>query len=548
MGLRYVLGLWALLAAHLFPHSEGYADELDARVTHFGVSTFSFGPSSAAIEQTYRAAEELGDIYVVQLDNGVPWAEAAADVRFPAAVERKWLELSAHAPSGRPVYLALAPLAEDRVSLAAASEGSSSAERFRGASFDDPAIVEAYTIYAQRAVRYFKPAYLNLGVENGELAYRRPSEWSSYVGLIRHVMAALRQEFPTLKIGISFGLQSLMDKATAERARQIVDLSDYVGISFYPYMSGFQEKFGLPALPLPPDEWRVPLDWIRSFTDKPIAICETGYNTKDVSLPKWRIRLTGSEAAQKDYLSDLANYAKRDGYIFVIYYLPVDIGPIVDTLPYAARELANMWRENGLLDANLTPKPALDVWKSILAAKYEPHAKDLAATILRSSEAPKDAASPGRDTVIGFERDEDLCQSPSPARVSLVAAGAGAKAMQWEFPAGTQKWTWCARPVPAGGLADSAGMRFRIRSDVDGPVFLEMKAASVDAYFTVVEAGRDWRYVTLRWSDFGAEPNNGSSGNLRPGTITDIVLADEGKVAATEDRPRRIWISDWVAK
>jgi hypothetical protein len=201
-----------------------------------------------------------------------------------------------------------------------------------------------------------------------------------------------------------------------------------------------------------------------------------------------------------------------------------------------------------LLDANLTPKPALDVWKSILAAKYEPHAKDLAATILRSSEAPKDAASPGRDTVIGFERDEDLCQSPSPARVSLVAAGAGAKAMQWEFPAGTQKWTWCARPVPAGGLADSAGMRFRIRSDVDGPVFLEMKAASVDAYFTVVEAGRDWRYVTLRWSDFGAEPNNGSSGNLRPGTITDIVLADEGKVAATEDRPRRIWISDWVAK
>ena len=91
-------------------------------------------------------------------------------------------------------------------------------------------------------------------------------------------------------------------------------------------------------------------------------------------------------------------------------------------------------------------------------------------------------------------------------------------------------------------------MRFRIRSDVDGPIFLEMKAATGDAYFTIVDAGRDWRDVSLRWSDFGAEPNKGSSGKLRPGTITNIVLADEGKAAATADGTRRIWISNWVAK
>ena len=413
MGFHYVLGPGALLAVHLFACGAGHADELGVRAAHFGVSTFPFGPSHAAIEQTFRIAEELSDIYVVQLDNGVPWAEAAKDARFPAAVERKWRELSAHAPSGRPVYLALAPLAEDRTSLAAASEGSSSFEQFRGATFDDPVIVKAYTLYAQRAVRYFKPAYLNLGVENGELAYRRPSEWQAYVAMIRQVMAALRQEFPTLKMGISFGLQSLMDKATAERARQIVDLSDYVGISFYPYMSPFQEKFGLRALPPPPDQWRAPLDWLRSFTDKPIAICETGYNTQDVSLPKWQIRMTGSEAAQKDYVSDLANYAKRDGYLFVVYYLPVDIGPLVETLPEGPRELVRMWRENGLLESNLNPKPARDVWKSILAAKYQPPTKSLAATTPQSPKvpAPAEAASPQPDTVIGFERDEDLCQN-----------------------------------------------------------------------------------------------------------------------------------------
>lgn len=550
MRLPYVLGAGALLAVHLFAQGLGHADELGVRATRFGVSTFPFGPSQAAIEQTFQIAKELSDIYVVQLDNGVPWAEAAEDTRFPAAVERKWRELSAHAPSGHPVYLALAPLAEDRISLAAASEGSLSSERFRRVSFDDPVVVKAYTLYAQRAVRYFKPTYLNLGVESGELAYRQPSAWQAYVALIRQVMAALRQEFPTLKTGISFGLQSLMDKATTERARQIVDLSDYVGISFYPYMSPFQEKFGLRALPPPPDQWRAPLDWLRSFTDKPIAICETGYNTEDISLPKWRIRMTGSEAAQKDYVSDLAIYAKRHGYLFVVYYIPVDIGPLAETLPEGPRELVSMWRENGLLKSNVTPKPARDVWKSILAAKYEPTTQALAVTTPQSPEvpAPTEAASPGRDTVIGFERDEDLCQTPSPARVLLVATGAGANAMQWEFPAGTQKWTWCARPVPAGGFPSSVGMRFQIRSDVDGPVFVEMKAASGEAYFTMVDAGRDWRDVSLRWSDFGAEPNNGSSRKLKPGTITNIVLADEGKVAAIKGGTRRIWLSNWVAK
>jgi hypothetical protein len=549
MGFRSVLMLGIFLLAQGLLY--GRTDAGETRETLFGVSTFPFKLSPAASEQTFRIAEDLSDVYVVQLDNGVPWSEAASDAPFPVAVRNKWRELAAHAPSERPVYLALAPLAEDRKSLAPSSEGSTSIGRFHGAAFDDPTVVKAYVAYALKAVRYFKPTYVNLGLEAGELAHRRPGDWDPFVTLIRQTTDALRQEFPTLKIGISFGLQSLMEKATAERARQIIAFSDYVGISFYPYMSAFHQKFGAPPLPAPPDQWRVPLDWLASFAEKPIAICETGYNTQDVSVQTWGLQMKGSEAEQKDYVSDLARYAKRDGYLFAIYYFPIDIGPLIDTLPKPAAELASMWRENGLLDAELKPKPAQEVWKSILAAKYDPAAlKPSPAMQPKTAEQPQAVAPAETRPVVsvGFKRDEDLCQAPSPARVSLVATDSGANAMQWEFPAGTQKWTWCARPAPAGGFPQGAGMRFRIRSDVDGPVFVEMKAASGAAYFAMVDAGLAWRDVRLRWSDFAAESNKGSARDLQPEAIKNIVLADEGKASAPGNSTRRIWISDWIAK
>jgi hypothetical protein len=256
--------------------------------------------------------------------------------------------------------------------------------------------------------------------------------------------------------------------------------------------------------------------------------------------------MMGSEAMQKDYLRDLARYAARDRYLFVVYYLPVDIGSILDMLPESQSAEANMWRENGLLDARLNPKPALEVWKSIIATRYEP---TVAAPVGQAGEAlvPAGALS-GPDTPVGFERDEDLCQSPAPARVELVDIGSGKKALQWEFPAGNKTWTWCSRPVPAGGFQSGTGMRFRIRSDVDGPVFLEMKGASGEAYFSIVNAGPNWRDFVLNWSDFAAEPNSRRLGSPEPAIITSIVLADEGKAAASQSRTRRIWVTDWVVK
>jgi hypothetical protein len=544
-----------------------------ARSTLYGVSPFPYGPTATAAAQTFGLSATLGDLYVVQLDDGIPWREALANADFPTETTNKWEELRSHAPQGRPVYLALEPLGADRVSLAPASKGSSVPSQLRGAAFDNPALINAYTNYVRRAVQFFRPSYLNLGVENGEMAQRDPAHWPAYVTMVEAAMAALRADAPALPMGISFGLQSLMTPATANRARALIDASDYVGLSFYPYMSAFHQAFGEGPLPAPPDQWRGPLDWVRSFTSKPIAICETGYNTAAVTISGWQLSLQGSPQLQSSYLGELAGYADRDKYLFVVYYFPVDIGPLLDSLPPNKSVEGSMWRQNGLLDAQLNPKPALAVWNSIMAAPYQPlmaatsmnariapgagalntapGAKSGAASETGSGVAPAGAAVEARAVEIGFRQDRDLCQALQPSQVRLVDADRGGKAMLWEYQPHQGSWSWCARSFVAG-LPSGVGMRFRIRSDVAGPIILELKGRGGQGYFAVIQASQDWQDVVLRWRDFLAEHQadhrSPHSDQLAPGEIADVVWADEGRETQLRRQTRHVWVADWIVQ
>ena len=511
-----------------------------SRQTLFGTSSFPFDRSAEAAVTTQRTARELGDLYVVQLDDGVPWAEALEDKPFPVATERKWRDLLANAPAGRPIYLALEPLDHDRVNLAAASEGSSVPTKLRRAALDDEAMRRAYLNYSRRAVDYFKPTFLNLGVENGELAHRDPGRWPAYERLIKSTMSSLRKDFPKLRQGISFGLQSLMEPETAKRSKPLVEASDYLGLSFYPYMSNFHEKFRVRPLPAPPGEWREPLDWVRAYTNKPIAITETGYNTRAVQLPAEKIRLQGTPDLQAAYVRDLARYAARDRYLFVVYYLPIDIGPLLRTLPASESAAASMWRENGFFDANMKPKPALEEWRRILA---QPYVSPVSLSTAGAQTTP--VASTG---TIGFTRDQDLCQTPQPGQTRLVKTDAGADAMLWQYERRPGKWAWCSRKMPAGTLPRGSGMKMRIRSENDVVLILQLKQSNGTTHFAGISAGPEWRDVELRWKDFSLDEKTGRDPAVHPENVVEFVLADEGQHAKKSGDRQNLWISLWHVK
>jgi len=523
--------------------------------TYFATSTFPYGPSSKQVESTFRLAAENSAMYMVQLDDGVPWAQALSGKPWPGSMERKWADLARRAPKGRPVYLALEPLDQDREALAPAIAGSSTPKAIRGASFDSDAVKQAYRAYVMRAIDRFHPTFLNLGVENGELAHRKPKAWGAYTNLIKHVITAVKRKHPNIKIGISFGLQSLMEPATARRAKGLIAACDYVGLSFYPYMSSFHEKYGAAPLPSPPDEWRKPFAWIRRYTDKPIAITETGYNTKNVDLPKWKIHMRGSEALQRQYVEDLGAYAARDHYLFVVYYIPIDMGPLMDSLPKDQRAFGDMWRDNGLYTERLQPKPALHAWRAILngntpAAQSDDQATD---SNTASSEPTATTTTTASTTMtsIGFATEADLFQAPQDSRIRVdtdAGAPGGATAMRWRFNSKPGQFAWCVREIPAGALANTTGFTLDARSNHKGPIILQLKESGGEAFFVALNVRRKWRTLQLNLADFKLDPKTRRNGRLQPERITQILLADTGDGAPSGGQRRKVWIANWIVR
>jgi hypothetical protein len=263
------------------------------------------------------------------------------------------------------VYVGLTPLDKDRKSLAPATgekERVPMPKELRGVPLDHANVKKAYLNYAHRAVKQFRPRYLNLGIEAGQIMARDFKRWPQFERLYEHVRAALKKEFPEVRIGISFGLGDLRDRKEAEAAKALIASSDYVGISFYPYGSPFDEKFG--AQPYRGEKpWREPLAWLRAYTDKPLALCETGFTTQDIKVPQFGLKMQGGPEAQAAYTKELFEIARRDRYAFVVWFLAIDYDKLYGKMPPGS-DVLKLWRNIGFLDGELRPKPAWAIWKA----------------------------------------------------------------------------------------------------------------------------------------------------------------------------------------
>jgi len=350
----------------------GQANAVQSGVTRtlYGFTPFPYDDTLAALQRTHDAIVPNSTLYALHFDDGIPWREALADIPFPARIRREWDDQARAIPQGHVVYLALAPLGTDRKSLAPSTGDEKRLplpSELQGIPLDDPKVKSAYLIYARRAVRQFHPHYLNLGIEAGELLSRDFVRWPQFVGLYEHVRSALKREFPEMQIGISFGLGDLRADREAKAAKRLIAESDYVGLSFYPYASPFDEAFGAPPYGDGPDAWRKPLAWIRAYTARPIAICETGYSTQSVEIPQFGLRMPVEPRMQTQYVRELFDIARRDRYAFVVWFLAIDYDRLYAKMPPGS-DTMKLWRNIGMLDGELQPKPAWEIWKSGVAA------------------------------------------------------------------------------------------------------------------------------------------------------------------------------------
>ena len=528
-------------------------------VTLFGFTPFPYDFTVEALEKTYSIITPNSTIIAFHLDDGIPWSEALADSAFPLKLQNEWTNSINHITGDKSVYLGLAPLDKDRVNLSHEMEGKKSAV-WSDYSFDDSKVKTAYLNYARRAVKQFRPDFLNLGIEAGELALRKPSRWNDFVKLYDFVRIALKKEFPNLKIGISFSLQSLIKPDVAKLVKPVVDNSDYLCLSFYPNMSTFGEKFGAPALPSGQNSWIEPLRWVRSYTDKPLAICETGYSSKPVTVKSFDLQFPGDLVSQAAYVRDLIDIAKKDQYLFVVWFLSIDYDKLSAKLA-GDSDVNNMWRNIGFFDGDLNPKPAWSVWKTfnsqtkenvLIGQSKSPNlnkAEIVAPPVINKTEAivNNQQLKPNENFhfALRFRSNDDLLSCVSIDQVSIdddeKSSLSASKAMRWSINYLKGQWNWCYKKINKDQLSGSSIVRLHIRSDIDGPIFVKLEESNKESFYFIAAVGKQWRVIEAKLSDFKIDDASRTNGFLDLNDISNIILADPGSNNGTTGH-RNIWI------
>ena len=511
----------------------------------FGFTAFPYDLTPEAIEQVHQIILPQSNLYALHFDRCLPWREALENKPFPKWLQDDWQSIKRYIPETHTVYVAVTPSAIDRRSLAPACSSRDEEEEpvpFKSASFTHPDVMQAYLNYVKRVVDFFQPRYLNIGIEMSELSLRYPKEWPPFAALFMYVYDALKSQYPSLQIGAEFVLQSLMLPRVANQVKPVVNKSDYVGLSFYPYGSNYGVRLGAPPLPAGADQWNAPLHWVRQYTTKPLALCETGYITQPLYLKQGNLRFAGSDNLQAAFARDVLQAAVRDRYAFVVWFIPVDYDRLFAKLPPGS-EWKSIWMHAGFFDKDLRPKPAWSVWQNFAQDMRHSEAPRL------RIELPQQVAQTATDKApmrVGFMDTQDLfsCEAGRAALDATVQQGSGAS-MRWQFTY-SGDWSWCQRPVPQGHLAGVERVRLWVKSDRDGAIALRLNEAGGEVFYAIVPVGQEWRQETRALIHFSHDGVSKGNGRLDPEQIVSIMVVDGGGAEDGARGERTLWFSDWV--
>ncbi len=351
------------------PGLEHSSNQEGSRTFFMGFTPFPWDMTVEAIIDTGKFIVENGDIISHHLEQGVPWTEALDDKPFHENMMKDWngrRDLS----KNKKVFLSLTPMNEGRNNMElyrGKDEDMPIPDSFKGKAFDDPMVKKAYLNYCRRAADHFKPDYMAIGIEVNELFHNSPQMWPGFVELHKYIYSEMKKLYPELPILFTVSLHNMTNPGWQDREnqqdeiRKLLEFSDIAGISYYPFMAGQSEK---------PIET---LEWIRNFTDKPLAITETGFPAQDIVLKTYNMTIPGSPEKQKVYFETLLNTANMDGYLFVIAFLYRDydalFGKIAQELEKRnlTADIFLVWRDCGMVDENGAERPSLGIWRSYLS-------------------------------------------------------------------------------------------------------------------------------------------------------------------------------------
>lgn len=345
-------------------------EQPQTRPFYMGFTPFPYAISFEAIDYTYNTLLAESDLIAHHFDSGVPWVEAL-EGGISEHVRNDWNYRVSRTPDDHIVYLSLTPINFDRNGLAlyrGTAEDQPLPAPWDTYSFNHPDVKTAFFNYIEQGIQFFSPDYLNIGVEANLLMKINPGVWDEYIELHRETYTRLKELHPDLTIFVSMTgidlLEGYTDVNHDDQVRAFNDLIDYTDIfalSLYPYMTKYMTN------EIPQDMYDVLAEW----TDKPMAIAETGYPAQDfgIYVGDVRVQFDTDETKQANYIEFLLDEAYQHEFVFVINFVLRDYDELWEAIG-AREDLTIAWRDTGLFDENGAERPALTIWRNWLALPH----------------------------------------------------------------------------------------------------------------------------------------------------------------------------------
>ncbi len=316
---------------------------------------YDFTPT--AIESTYSYINSHSDIISHHLEQGIPWSEALAKKSYHANLMWEWNFRKISTASNLKVFVSISPLNQSRTGLAD-SWGSSAhmplPAAFAGKRLNDPAVKQSYLNYAESVISFFAPDYLAIAVEANELYFNNSPAWADFTELYIETYTALKLRHPDLPVFFTSSLHAMnqMRKDSDlvwNELSMLWNYSDIAAFSFYPYMQ----------YPLDLKDPVAILRKVRDYTDKAVAISESGYPAQTIEYPGLH-HIPADERLQGEMLFRMLIQAYVDKYVFYVAWAHRDFDQLMTTLHLPI--VSALWRDTGLLSETGEARFSSQIW------------------------------------------------------------------------------------------------------------------------------------------------------------------------------------------
>lgn len=366
MNIRYIFQITLFVVfALLISNSFSYAHEQKQYKPYIGFTPWPYDLTLDAVNKTYKFISNNSNIISHHLDGGVPWNEALSNNKFPKHLRNDWNFRISRTPKSHKILLSVTPLNSARTSLASYwgnnADNQPLPRKWKGKKFNDIEVKQAFLNYTLRAIKFFKPDYLAIGIESNIMISKAPKYWRDYIELNTYIYNNVKNKYPDLPVFTTIQYEHLRGiesdskknlKLQMPLVKELMKHSDYLALSTYNY--GFLHSN-------PPNKNY--FDLALSF-NKPIAIAESG--AMSVTTSVMGTSLKASEDGQKEFVEMILNSAVRYKFPFVINWVSIDFDPMLKKLPKGVREISKAWVHTGLVTYNDHEKKAYKVWKNYL--------------------------------------------------------------------------------------------------------------------------------------------------------------------------------------